>query len=773
MKHLRRFRHDQGFTLVELLIAMTSSMIMFGAVAGIFVAVASNYTSSTSRLTESNDAQLLNTWITGDIQSAGPGSSDVNQTSTYNPCDTLDSGFNLVTFSWFDTSIPAQTDVAAYWLQGTVLYRLTCTVSQSGTPSTITQQTVGHSIVASGTSILVSGSKVTVTIGEPNSSFTISATRRAGVYLSSLVPTVDTTGTKLSQTSIAFNLAGDTCSSSNCGTLSFFVFGPQSSAPASCSSGGTQIGTVISVNGSATYTASTTFTPTVAGTYWWYASYSGDTATNGVGIGTSCPASETTVQNATTFSSLTATSSVATGSTASVSAAFAASPSSPAATGPITFYVTGPSSSAPSTCTGASWIAAGTAAVSGNATYSSSYIPATAGDYWWYASYDGDTFNGPSHTICPPTAETIVSSTAPGFSITANQQFTLFPASVVGGAITNFAPNESVTIHLDSASGQLLSTSPASITTDANGSSTGITIFLPAGLVGGSHSLEALGSSGDIEQSNTLKIDPSISFSGGQSFSSLPNALSGGTGADFGASEVVSFHLDSTSGQLLSTSPSTVSADTTGSLGSFTVTLPSGVTQDTHTIVGVGNSSGMSATSNTFTVVPTISSLTTTNASGGTPGLLDSGDTINIAFTGQINATSVCSAWTNGSSGVQTASAGSLITVTNPGTDNILSFTTPPSTCGNFNLGSFDLGSSGYVTSNGSTHYPATFANSTIAYDGTAHILTITLGTLGGSATLGVVASSSLGLALSTNIFDAHNNLLGTYTFTSANAQQF
>jgi hypothetical protein len=53
------------------------------------------------------------------------------------------------------------------------------------------------------------------------------------------------------------------------------VFGPQASAPTSCSSGGTVVGTAI-VAGAGTYHPSAGFTPSAAGTYFWYASYGGD-----------------------------------------------------------------------------------------------------------------------------------------------------------------------------------------------------------------------------------------------------------------------------------------------------------------------------------------------------------------------------------------------------------------------------------------------------------------------------------------------------------------
>ena len=59
------------------------------------------------------------------------------------------------------------------------------------------------------------------------------------------------------------------------GTIAFTVFGPQSSPPTSCTSGGTTVGAA-SVGGNGTYQPSASFTPPGPGDYWWYASYSGD-----------------------------------------------------------------------------------------------------------------------------------------------------------------------------------------------------------------------------------------------------------------------------------------------------------------------------------------------------------------------------------------------------------------------------------------------------------------------------------------------------------------
>ncbi len=59
------------------------------------------------------------------------------------------------------------------------------------------------------------------------------------------------------------------------GTVTFSVYGPQASAPDSCGSAGATVGSV-AVQADGAYAPAGTFTPSAAGTYWWYASYSGD-----------------------------------------------------------------------------------------------------------------------------------------------------------------------------------------------------------------------------------------------------------------------------------------------------------------------------------------------------------------------------------------------------------------------------------------------------------------------------------------------------------------
>src|SRR5262249_17447146 len=69
--------------------------------------------------------------------------------------------------------------------------------------------------------------------------------------------------------------------------------------------------------------------------------------------------------------------------------------------GSVTFTVFGPDASPPSDCSSGG-TTVGTASLSGNGTYSPStgLTPSQAGDYWWYASYGGDSYKHGTTTGC-------------------------------------------------------------------------------------------------------------------------------------------------------------------------------------------------------------------------------------------------------------------------------------------------------------------------------------------------------------------------------------
>jgi glyoxylate utilization-related uncharacterized protein len=289
---------------------------------------------------------------------------------------------------------------AGGWITGTETTKLTASDSASGDEF--------------GRSVSVSSDGLTIAVGAPFNSPNKGAAYVFGPGLASptvsaSAPSSGTTGTAIAASSVSASLASGSVST---GTITFKVFGPQSSAPSDCS-GGTTVGTA-SVSGNGTYNSSDGFTPSQVGDYWWYASYGGDvnnhTAASTCGAGMS----ETVVKAGPSLGSVSAPASATAGTAIpgpSVSASLAGG-STPSGT--ITFKVFGPLSSAPSDCSGGTTV--GTATVSGNGPYSPSagFTPSTVGDYWWYASYDGDSSNNAADSGCGAgMAETVVGSASP------------------------------------------------------------------------------------------------------------------------------------------------------------------------------------------------------------------------------------------------------------------------------------------------------------------------------------------------------------------------
>jgi hypothetical protein len=110
----------------------------------------------------------------------------------------------------------------------------------------------------------------TVTTSATGTSGSIAVTNLATTSLTASGPASATTA--ISASAITATLSSG---SSPTGTMTLTVFGPLASAPTTCTSGGLTVGTA-TVSGNAAYHPSAGFIPTATGTYWWYASYSGD-----------------------------------------------------------------------------------------------------------------------------------------------------------------------------------------------------------------------------------------------------------------------------------------------------------------------------------------------------------------------------------------------------------------------------------------------------------------------------------------------------------------
>ena len=218
-------------------------------------------------------------------------------------------------------------------------------------------------------------------------------------------------GGAVSASSVAGMLAGGAAAS---GTITFTVFGPQSTPPGSCASGGATVGTA-GIAGNGTYHPSGLFTPTTPGDYWWYASYGGDPSNEPTASSCDAAMAETVVApKATPALSVSAPAGGIVGGAVSASSVAGMLAGGAAASGTITFTVFGPQSTPPGSCASGG-ATVGTAGIAGNGTYHPSglFTPTTPGDYWWYASYGGDPSNEPTASSCDAAmAETVVAASA-------------------------------------------------------------------------------------------------------------------------------------------------------------------------------------------------------------------------------------------------------------------------------------------------------------------------------------------------------------------------
>jgi type II secretory pathway pseudopilin PulG len=121
------------------------------------------------------------------------------------------------------------------------------------------------------------------------------------------------------------------------------------------------------------------------------------------------------------------------------------------------------------------------------------------------------------------------------------------------------------------------------------------------------------------------------------------------------------------------------------------------------------------------------------NQLGNTPGKIQSGDSIVVTFTGQVNLGTLCSAWA-GDTGTESVSDG-VVTVSNTNPDSL---TFASSTCApNENFGSLNLASNAAVKGGN-----ATFTGSTITWNAPSSLIVV-LGTLHlNGATLGTVTGN-------------------------------
>lgn len=289
--------------------------------------------------------------------------------------------------------------------------------------------------------------------------------------------------------------------------------------------------------------------------------------------------------------------------------------------------------------------------------------------------------------------------------------------------LTGFAASETVTFRLDSASGTVLTTSPATTTTSASGGATA-TVTIPSGTTSGAHTVYATGAGG-LSATAALTVTlptPAVTLTA-TTFATLPGTTTA-TVAAFGASEPVTFRLDSSSG----TSLGTATANASGA-GSGSITIPAGTTSGAHTVYavgGAGSSATQAITVSALGASPTAMSFTNGGSTSRQP---DNGDSVTLTFDRELQPRSICSAWSATSA---TGSTTGTVRLSTPASGRNTLEVTAMTGCTSFGVGAIDMGRTNMTTT---TSTVVTF-NATIAWSNTNKRITITLSS-NGSATGG------------------------------------
>jgi hypothetical protein len=268
--------------------------------------------------------------------------------------------------------------------------------------------------------------KLTATSSKPAATASLALTG-ASTKASPVIATSASPGGPVGSTTVT-DTATLSGGSSPTGTMEFKLYGP--SAAANCS--GTPVDDeTVSVSGNGSYTTPAGAKPAQAGTYWWTASYSGDS--HNTQAATACGAELVSISKASPAIATAPSAGGTIGSAVTDSAALAGGDNP---TGTIEFKLYGPSAAAD--CSGTP-VDDETVTVSGDGGYTTpaGAKPAQVGTYWWTASYSGDTSNGPAASGCGAESVTIgkaspAIATSPSAGATAGSAMT-DTAALAGG----------------------------------------------------------------------------------------------------------------------------------------------------------------------------------------------------------------------------------------------------------------------------------------------------------------------------------------------------
>lgn len=178
---------ERGFTLIEMLIALTVTAVVTGTIAAALVVTFRTVGAANDQVAQSHDAQNLSFWLLPDLQSLGPTPSLDTTGTVPSPSGCTGSapaGTYVVKMSWTDTSSsPVVTYHADYFTAADasgqlVLNRYYCSTAN---PTPTVLAIVHHVSSAAGSAAFCTGSPsctlptmTITTIGPANSPYTFS-----------------------------------------------------------------------------------------------------------------------------------------------------------------------------------------------------------------------------------------------------------------------------------------------------------------------------------------------------------------------------------------------------------------------------------------------------------------------------------------------------------------------------------------------------------------------------------------------------------------------
>jgi prepilin-type N-terminal cleavage/methylation domain-containing protein len=153
----RAQRAEDGFTLIEMIVAVVITTMILGALATVFVTSSRSTSATTHRSKQASDSQVISSFLIRDAQAAGGVNpqTGLNDTDlgvfTNAPVAACTSGGSAITgtklrFRWVDRTAASNYYDAVYWLSGNRLVRTLCTTPTAGGSTSTSDATLATTI---------------------------------------------------------------------------------------------------------------------------------------------------------------------------------------------------------------------------------------------------------------------------------------------------------------------------------------------------------------------------------------------------------------------------------------------------------------------------------------------------------------------------------------------------------------------------------------------------------------------------------------------------